>query len=78
VVVSETEEASYIMESNFPVLVSVTKDVNKPRLPTLKEKLKAMKSEVKIWHAENLADIIDLNKVGYNGSPTNVKKDRYT
>jgi electron transfer flavoprotein beta subunit len=74
VVVSEMEEASYIMESNFPVLVSVTKDVNKPRLPTLKEKLKAMRSEVKIWHAENLADIIDLNKVGYNGSPTNVKK----
>ncbi|MBO3802179.1 MAG: electron transfer flavoprotein subunit beta/FixA family protein [Candidatus Brockarchaeota archaeon] len=74
VVVSEMEEASYVVECEFPVLVSVTKDVNKPRLPTLREKLKAMKAEIKIWHAENLTDIINLSNVGYAGSPTVVSK----
>lgn len=74
VVVSEMEDASYVMECEFPVLVSVTKDVNKPRLPTLRDKLKAMKSEVKIWHYENLADVLNLSRVGYAGSPTLVSK----
>lgn len=74
VVVSEMEDTSYVMECEFPVLVSVTKDVNKPRLPTLREKLKAMKAEVKIWHADDLADVLNLNNVGYAGSPTVVSK----
>ena len=73
-VVSETEDASYTLESSFPVLVSVTRDVNKPRLPTLKNKLKAMKSEVKIWHAEDLSGFLDLDRAGYLGSPTSVQK----
>jgi len=74
VVVSEMEDTSYVIECDFPVLVSVTKDVNNPRLPTLREKLRAMKTEVKIWHAEDLANVLNLNKVGYVGSPTVVSK----
>ncbi|MBC7091634.1 MAG: electron transfer flavoprotein subunit beta/FixA family protein [Nitrososphaeria archaeon] len=74
VVVSEMNDASYTIEATYPVLVSVTKDVNKPRLPTLKDKLRAMKSDVKVWHAADLEGIIDLNCVGYFGSPTNVHK----
>lgn len=73
-VVSETEDAFYTLETGFPVLVSVTRDVNKPRLPTLKNKLKAMKSEVKIWHAEDLSGFLDLDRAGYAGSPTSVQK----
>lgn len=73
-VVSETEDASYVLETGFPVLVSVTRDVNKPRLPTLKSKMKAMKSEVKIWHAEDLSGFLDPDKAGYAGSPTWVHK----
>ncbi|NHV98475.1 MAG: electron transfer flavoprotein subunit beta/FixA family protein [Thaumarchaeota archaeon] len=73
-VVSEAENASYTLESGFPVLLSVTRDVNKPRLPTLKSKMKAMKSEVKIWHAEDLSGFLDLDKAGYAGSPTWVQK----
>jgi len=74
IVVSEMEDASYVMECDFPVLVSVTKDVNKPRLPTLRENIRAIKAEVKIWHAEDLADVLNLNNVGYAGSPTVVSK----
>ena len=74
VVVSEMSDAAYTIEASYPVLVSVTKDVNKPRLPTLKDKLRAMKSDVRVWHAKDLEGIIDLNCVGYFGSPTNVHK----
>lgn len=73
-VVSEMENASYTLEANFPVLISVTRDVNKPRLPTLKNKLKAMKSEVKVWHASDLNGFLDLNEAGYSGSPTSVQR----
>ncbi|MEM3659175.1 MAG: electron transfer flavoprotein subunit beta/FixA family protein [Thermoproteota archaeon] len=73
-VVSETEDASYVLESDFPVLVSVTRDVNKPRLPTLRSKMKAMKSQVKIWHAEDLSGFLEPDKTGYAGSPTSVQK----
>jgi len=74
VVISEMDDASYTIESTFPTLVSFTKDVNKPRLPTLKDKLRAMKSEVKVWHASDLEGFIDMKSVGYVGSPTNVHK----
>lgn len=74
IVISEMDDASYTIEASYPVLISVTKDVNKPRLPTLKDKLRAMKSEVKVWHATDLEGFVDLNCVGYFGSPTNVHK----
>ncbi|MGQ9515320.1 MAG: electron transfer flavoprotein subunit beta/FixA family protein [Thermoproteota archaeon] len=73
-IISEMDNASYIIESTFPVLISVTKDVNKPRLPTLKDKLRAMKSNVEVWNASDLEGFIDLKCVGYVGSPTNVHK----
>jgi len=73
-VVSEVDDSSYLLESDLPTLISVTKDVNKPRLPTLRDKLRAMKSEIKIWHANNLSDVINLANVGYLGSPTAVHK----
>ncbi|MCX8183560.1 MAG: electron transfer flavoprotein subunit beta/FixA family protein [Crenarchaeota archaeon] len=73
-VISETQEASYALESDLPVLLSVTRDVNKPRLPTLKSKMKAMKSEVKIWRVEDLSGFLDPDKAGYAGSPTSVQK----
>ena len=73
-VVTEMEEASYFVESSFPVLISVTKDVNKPRLPTLKEKLKAMRAQIRIWHMEDMSDVLEPNQIGYLGSPTSVNK----
>lgn len=73
-VISEMDNASYVVESDYPVLLSVTKDVNKPRLPTLKEKLKAMRTEIKIWRFQDISQIADLRNVGYSGSPTVVHK----
>ena len=72
--ITEMDDASYNVESGFPLLISVTKDVNKPRLPILKEKLRAMKAEIKVWHADDMLNVLDMTKVGYLGSPTAVNK----
>ncbi len=40
----------------------------------MKSKMKAMRSEVKIWRAEDLAGFLELDKAGYAGSPTWVQK----
>ncbi len=44
---SETWSRSYVREIDFPGLMTVTKDVNEPRLPSLSDKLKAKKAEIK-------------------------------
>jgi len=74
IVVTEMEDASYSVDTPFPVLISVTKDVNKPRLATLKEKLKAMKIQIRSWHSEDMLDVLEMDKIGYPGSPTSVNK----
>ena len=64
----------YLVELKLPGLITVTKDVNKPRLPTLKDKLKARKAKIEIWTADNLSDVADVNRFGFFGSPTQVVK----
>lgn len=55
----------------FPGLMTVTKDVNEPRIPGFKEKMEARKSEVETWCLDDLD--VDEEKVGIKGSPTSVK-----
>lgn len=73
-IVSErmVEEGYEVVESTLPVLLTVVKEINEPRLPSLKGKMKAKKSEIKIITAEDLK--IDTGKVGLDGSPTWVMK----
>ncbi len=73
-IVSErmVEEGYEVVESTLPVLLTVVKEINEPRLPSLKGKIKAKKSEIKIITAEDLK--IDTGKVGLDGSPTWVMK----
>ena len=73
-VVSEMSDRAYLMESSLPVLITVTKDVNKPRLPTLQDKLKARKAKIEVWNASDLADTADVAKFGSSGSLTSVLK----
>ncbi|MBN1856128.1 MAG: electron transfer flavoprotein subunit beta/FixA family protein [Dehalococcoidia bacterium] len=68
--VTETASGSVIVESGFPVLISGTKELNVPRLPTLKDKLRARKSEVEKWSASDLSDVADISKFGVEGSAT--------
>lgn len=66
------EEGYEVVESTLPVLLTVVKEINEPRLPSLKGKMKAKKTEIKTITSEDLA--IDKAKVGLDGSPTWVMK----
>jgi electron transfer flavoprotein beta subunit len=65
------EEGYDVVESTLPVLLTVVKELNEPRLPSLRGKMTAKKAEIKKW---NISDIqADENKLGLKGSPTQVK-----
>jgi len=67
-----TEEGFEIIETPIPCLFTVVKEINEPRLPSLKGKMKAKKTEIKNWGAEDLN--CDFDKIGLDGSPTRVVK----
>ena len=67
-------EGTYLKRGKYPLLITVTKDVNVPRLPSFKNKMKARKAEITKWSYEDLKEIIDESKVGIKGSATKVKK----
>lgn len=67
-----TEEGYEIIETSLPCLLTVVKEINEPRLPSLKGKMKAKKAEIPIWKAIDLD--IDEAQLGLKGSPTWVSK----
>ncbi|MBU4149383.1 MAG: electron transfer flavoprotein subunit beta/FixA family protein, partial [Candidatus Omnitrophica bacterium] len=67
-----TEEGFEIIESPLPCLITVVKEINEPRLPSLKGKMRAKKAEIKKWEAKDLD--VDPGLIGLNGSPTKVVK----
>ncbi|MBA7704248.1 Caffeyl-CoA reductase-Etf complex subunit CarD [subsurface metagenome] len=74
VVVCEMENDRYVIESELPLLITVTKDINTPRLPTLPDKLNARKAEIEKWAGEALSSVADPSKFGLKGSPTRLHK----
>jgi len=73
-VVSDILDGRFVKKANYPVLITVTKDINVPRIPSFKNKMKARKSEFPVWGLENLKEFISAQDVGLKGSPTKVKK----
>ncbi len=61
-----------VLKSGFPLLISVVKDINQPRVPSLKGKMKAKKAEIPILSAEDIG--ADPTCIGLPGSPTQVVK----
>ncbi|MFQ6067622.1 MAG: electron transfer flavoprotein subunit beta/FixA family protein [bacterium] len=66
------EDAFEVVESPLPVLVTVTKDINEPRYPSLKGLLRAKAEKIPIWTSEDLP--LDKGKIGLEGSATQVVK----
>ncbi len=64
------EDGYDIIEMPFPALITVVKEINEPRMTSLKGKMKAKKAEIKCISAEDLE--VDEKKLGLNGSPTQV------
>ncbi len=66
------DEGYDVLQSGYPVLFTVVKDINHPRVPSLKGKMKAKKAEITRFSA---ADIdADPSCIGLSGSPTQVVK----
>lgn len=68
----QVEEGSEIISSSLPVLITVVKEVSEPRLPTLRGKLKAKRTEIPMRKVSDFG--IDPAKIGLDGSPTRVAK----
>jgi electron transfer flavoprotein beta subunit len=66
------EEGHEIIEAKLPCLFTVVKEINKPRLPSLKGMMKAKKAEIKILGSKDLD--VKLEYLGLDGSPTQVVK----
>ena len=71
---SKMGESYYLIALSFPGLITVTKDVNTPRLPTLRGKIRSRKSVITIWDAESLSDVAEIDRFGVSGSPTTIAK----
>jgi len=67
-----TEEGYEVVQTQLPCLVTVVKEINEPRIPSLKGKMKAKKASVAVWKAEDLN--AEEARLGLTGSPTEVWK----
>jgi electron transfer flavoprotein alpha/beta subunit len=60
-----------VIESSLPVLLTVVRELNVPRLPSLKGKMAAKKAEIRKLTASDIG--ADEGNLGLRGSPTQVK-----
>lgn len=65
-----TEEGYETVEGTLPLLLTVVKDINQPRLPSLKGKMKAKKQEIQRFGADEIG--AEEKRIGLDGSPTQV------
>lgn len=73
-VTTDIWDSVYTEKMMLPGLITVTKDINAPRLAAFKSKTKARKAEIPVWGLEKLNAYLDESMAGLKGSPTMVKK----
>jgi len=66
------EEGFEIIETPLPALLTVVKEINEPRLPSLKGMLRAKSAKITVWGQKELD--LDPQSIGLCGSPTQVVK----
>jgi electron transfer flavoprotein beta subunit len=64
------DEGYDVVETSLPALITVVKEINEPRVPSLKGKMKAKGLKVTVWTAKDIG--ADESKLGLKGSPTQV------
>jgi electron transfer flavoprotein beta subunit len=62
------EHGREVVESSLPALLTVVKDINEPRLPSLLGIKKAAKAQIPTLTAKDIG--ADENRIGLKGSPT--------
>ncbi len=65
-----TDDGYDDIELTLPALITVVKEINEPRLPSLKGMMRAKKAEVAVWTADDVG--ADKAQCGLQGSPTQV------
>lgn len=64
------ETGTQVVKADLPVVLTILKDANVPRVPSLRGKMKARKVEIPVW---GLADVgLTPEETGLEGSPTKV------
>jgi electron transfer flavoprotein alpha/beta subunit len=66
------EEGYARLAARLPVVLTVVKEINIPRLPSLKGKIAAKKAVIPVLKAADIE--ADVERLGLNGSPTQVMK----
>lgn len=66
------EEGFEIIETPLPCLLTVVKEINEPRMPSLKAMLRAKSAKIPVWTQKELN--LSPQKIGLCGSPTQVIK----
>jgi electron transfer flavoprotein beta subunit len=66
------EEGYEICDIKLPALFTVVKEINEPRTPSIRGKMKAKSATIPVWSAESMG--LDADKCGLKGSPTQVVK----
>lgn len=64
------DEGSEVINCPVPCVLTVVKELNEPRLPSLRGKMAAKKAELALWAAKDLE--CDPKGLGLEGSPTKV------
>jgi len=68
----EVEEGYETLQTKMPLLLTVVKNINEPRIPSFSDLSEAMQKEIPVWTAEDLG--VDTIRVGLQGSPTMVTR----
>jgi electron transfer flavoprotein beta subunit len=66
------EEGYEIIEAPIPVLLTVVKEINEPRIPSLRGMMRAKQAKIILWTQKELD--LDPQQIGLCGSPTQVVK----
>lgn len=66
------EEGFEIIETPLPALLTVVKEINEPRLPSLKGMMRAKGAKITVWTQKELN--LNPQNIGLCGSPTQVIK----
>jgi electron transfer flavoprotein beta subunit len=61
-----------IVESRLPALITVVREINRPRYPTVPRRLKASAAPIPAWNNKTLE--LDPSTIGLKGSPTRVDR----
>jgi electron transfer flavoprotein beta subunit len=68
-----SEEGYELTKTRLPALVTVTREINQPRMPSIDQIVQSYREkEVRIWSAADLG--VDEQSVGFNGSATRMSR----